>query len=176
MKRYEGFKVPLLHLRSGQLVKKLAAAGSRIKVTTAQAKELQGVKELLEIVPDTEQPTVEAYDDLNSHLSELDGLDSSSKVEPRKRKMGRPSKEQQAIDEAEAAALRALAELLPPEEEPTPEELEDEEAKELAAKLKAEEEKQLLHKFVELTTLLPPLPQKGSFDVKSIRDSLYFFS
>ncbi|KAJ6542761.1 hypothetical protein B0H19DRAFT_957630 [Mycena capillaripes] len=125
LKRYEGFKVPLLHLRGGQLVKKLAAAGSRIKVTAAQAKELQGVRELLEI---------------------LDGLESpAGQVKPRKR--GRPSKQQKA-----------------------------EEEKAVADKIKAEEEKQLLHKFVELTTLLPPLPKKGSFDVKSIRDSLYFFS
>ena len=31
-------------------------------------------------------------------------------------------------------------------------------------------------KFVDLLDLLPPLPQKGSFDVKTIKKSLYFFS
>ncbi|KAJ7801121.1 hypothetical protein B0H14DRAFT_1682359 [Mycena olivaceomarginata] len=37
-KRYKGFKIPLLHLRAGKLAKKLAAAGSRIKVMPAQAR------------------------------------------------------------------------------------------------------------------------------------------
>lgn len=31
-------------------------------------------------------------------------------------------------------------------------------------------------KFVDLTSLLPPLPKKGEFDVGKIRSSLYFFS
>lgn len=31
-------------------------------------------------------------------------------------------------------------------------------------------------KFVDLTTLLPPLPKKGEFDVSKIKSSLYFFS
>ena len=31
-------------------------------------------------------------------------------------------------------------------------------------------------KFVELTKLLPPLPKKGTFEVNSVKKSLYFFS
>lgn len=31
-------------------------------------------------------------------------------------------------------------------------------------------------KFVNLVDLLPPLPQKGHFDVNTIKKSLYFFS
>lgn len=31
-------------------------------------------------------------------------------------------------------------------------------------------------KFVDLTALLPPLPKKGEFDVSKIKSSLYFFS
>lgn len=31
-------------------------------------------------------------------------------------------------------------------------------------------------KFVELTRLLPPVPKKGSFEVDSVKKSLYFFS
>ena len=34
----------------------------------------------------------------------------------------------------------------------------------------------LLGKFVDLCDLLPPLPQKGSFDVETIKKSQYFFS
>jgi DNA-directed RNA polymerase, mitochondrial len=31
-------------------------------------------------------------------------------------------------------------------------------------------------KFIDLVDLLPPLPKKGTFDVKTIKNSLYFFS
>ena len=34
----------------------------------------------------------------------------------------------------------------------------------------------LLGKFVDLCDLLPPLPQKGNFDVETIKKSQYFFS
>lgn len=34
----------------------------------------------------------------------------------------------------------------------------------------------LLGKFVELCDLLPPLPQKGTFEVETIKGSQYFFS
>ncbi|KAJ7657863.1 hypothetical protein DFH06DRAFT_1197343 [Mycena polygramma] len=180
LKRYEGFKVPLMHLRSGQLLKKLAAAGSRIKVTEAQAKELSAVKELLEIIPDTSQATVEiqgTYDDLNNLLGQLDDTPAPAEAPAIPKRRGRPSKKQIALDAAEADALRALEELLPSDEEEMEEEEEESAAeKARSAEQRAWEEKQLLHKFVELTTLLPPLPKKGSFEVKSIRDSLYFFS
>lgn len=32
------------------------------------------------------------------------------------------------------------------------------------------------YKFVDLVDLIPPLPQKGNFDVTTIKKSLYFFS
>ncbi|KAF7313242.1 DNA-directed RNA polymerase [Mycena kentingensis (nom. inval.)] len=35
---------------------------------------------------------------------------------------------------------------------------------------------QLMGKFVDLADILPPLPAKGTFDVRSIKDSPYFFS
>lgn len=34
----------------------------------------------------------------------------------------------------------------------------------------------LVHKFVNLVDILPPLPEKGQFDVRTIKKSLYFFS
>ncbi|OSD03827.1 DNA/RNA polymerase [Trametes coccinea BRFM310] len=43
-------------------------------------------------------------------------------------------------------------------------------------KSKEEIEKRLEGKFVNLVDVLPPLPEKGKFDVKAIKDSLYFFS
>jgi len=39
-----------------------------------------------------------------------------------------------------------------------------------------DEDVQLLGKFVELCDLFPPLPQKGTFDVETIKGSQYFFS
>lgn len=46
-------------------------------------------------------------------------------------------------------------------------------AKAMAA---AEEANLLAGKFVNLTDLIPPLPDKGSFEVESIKKSQYFFS
>ncbi|KAI9061872.1 DNA/RNA polymerase [Trametes sanguinea] len=43
-------------------------------------------------------------------------------------------------------------------------------------KNKEEIEKRLEGRFVNLVDVLPPLPEKGKFDVKAIKDSLYFFS
>ena len=37
-------------------------------------------------------------------------------------------------------------------------------------------DQRLFGKFVDLTDLIPPLPEKGSFDVADIRKSQYFFS
>ncbi|KAF7345060.1 DNA-directed RNA polymerase [Mycena venus] len=190
LKRYEGFKVPLIHLQTGKLTTKLAAAGSRIKVTPAQAKELQGLKELLEIQDDPVQSAVvetkQAYDALEGLLDQLDGEASASASEegeefgleeppatakppPKKRK----SKKQREIEAAEAEATKKALSELAPDEDADAEALAEEEENE---RLKSEENKQLLHKFVDLTSLLPPLPKKGSFEVKSIRDSQYFFS
>ncbi|KAI0371016.1 DNA/RNA polymerase [Pilatotrama ljubarskyi] len=43
-------------------------------------------------------------------------------------------------------------------------------------KSKAAIEERLAGRFVNLVDILPPLPEKGKFDVKAIKDSLYFFS
>lgn len=37
-------------------------------------------------------------------------------------------------------------------------------------------EDEMPNRFVDVTDLLPPLPQKGTFDVSTIKGSLYFFS
>ena len=37
-------------------------------------------------------------------------------------------------------------------------------------------EHRLEGKFVNLVDVLPPIPKKGMFDVKAIKDSQYFFS
>ena len=37
-------------------------------------------------------------------------------------------------------------------------------------------EGQLANRFVNLVDILPPLPEKGKFDVSAIKESQYFFS
>jgi DNA-directed RNA polymerase len=153
-------------------------------VTPAQARELQGLKELLEIEEDPVQSAVVetkgagAYAALEGLLGQLDGEAAAAEAEAEpevKPKLKRRSKKQREIDEAEAAAVRAVGEELGVLEEEEEDEDEDAEREE-AARMKTEEERQLLHKFVDLTSLLPPLPKKGSFEVKLIKDSQYFFS
>ncbi|KAJ7619446.1 DNA/RNA polymerase [Roridomyces roridus] len=187
-KRYEGFQVPLVNLRNGQLVKTLRTAGSRIYCTEEQAKGLSAIKDLL-VISDTEQTTVETqkvYDNLDGLLEQLqeDGdfdaeeSESEEKVKkPRKRRMTKKEK----LEAEEAAAMASLVDELEgvsPAEEP---ELEDQDSlmEARAAKKKSDEAKdlaQLMGKFVKLTDLLPPLPEKGSFEVSKIKDSPYFFS
>lgn len=65
-----------------------------------------------------------------------------------------------------------LDELEEPEEKPKPKP----KRKTKAAKTQENVEKRLAGKFVNLVDILPPLPQKGKFDVKAIKDSQYFFS
>ncbi|KAF8127344.1 DNA/RNA polymerase [Mycena galopus ATCC 62051] len=178
-KRYQGFKVPLLHLRSGRLTKKLADAGSRIKVTAEQALELPGLKELLEIDSESAVVEVEAtdkYDALEGLLGQFDAdtaIDEEEEALVPKKRRARRSKKQ--MEEA-AAALEAALEDDAFVDEVDEAEKEAEKEKEEVKQLKAEEARLLLHKFVDLTSLLPPLPKKGSFEVKSIKDSQYFFS
>ncbi|TDL27019.1 DNA/RNA polymerase [Rickenella mellea] len=44
------------------------------------------------------------------------------------------------------------------------------------AKLSDAKDEVVLHQFVNLVDVLPPIPKKGDFDVQSIKKSLYFFS
>ena len=43
-------------------------------------------------------------------------------------------------------------------------------------KSEADIEARLAEMFVNLVDVLPPLPEKGKFDVKAIKQSQYFFS
>jgi len=42
--------------------------------------------------------------------------------------------------------------------------------------LSAQEDVKSMDKFIDVTSLFPPLPKKGQFDVSNIKNSLYFFS
>ncbi|KAJ7088569.1 DNA/RNA polymerase [Mycena crocata] len=158
--RYKGFKVPLVHLRNGQLVKKLHAAGTRIKVTEEEARNLWVIRDLL-VESDTAESDVQVkqvYDgsstDVMADLASLIGMEDSPKV------VGRPRRLKRVKIEGEE------------------EDYEDEEEDDAAQKAEDEAEamKQLMNKFVDVEKLLPPLPEKGSFQVSDIKQSQYFFS
>ncbi|KAJ7737868.1 DNA/RNA polymerase [Mycena maculata] len=193
LERYKGFKVPLLHLRSGQLLKALRAAGSSIHVRPEEVKGLQAIKDLL-VVTDDGESAVEVkkvYDDLDGLLSQLDmaalddeGLDDEFGIDDApaevasapKIKRGRKSKAEKVAMAAAAAeadaAQKVVDELLPPLDEDAQADVQAEQRRVVLEKAQAE----LMGKFVPLTALLPPLPQKGSFQVSAIKDSQYFFS
>ncbi|KAJ6615404.1 DNA/RNA polymerase [Mycena sp. CBHHK59/15] len=197
LERYEGFQVPLVHLGSGQLVKSLRAAGSRIYATPEQARSLHAISDLL-VVSDTVKSTVEtakqgeeedappkrtrgkgkakqAQEEVVDALLEdapADGAPPKRALTPKRRLLEKLRKEMEA---EEAQAMKTLVAQLAP----APEDAEEDAAEAVADAKKAAEAKelaQLMGKFVNLTDLLPPLPAKGSFNVELIKDSPYFFS
>jgi DNA-directed RNA polymerase, mitochondrial len=75
-----------------------------------------------------------------------------------------------SFDDLDDASLPSMA--AEEEMELTQEELEMEEAE----KNKQVALAALLNKFVDITEVFPPLPEKGTFDVNDIKKSPYFFS
>jgi len=172
MARYKGYKIPLAHLRSGQLLKQLHEAGSRIVATPEQAKSLEAIKELL-VISETETPTIDesevakSVESLKEFMTNLSDASTTDGVEPK---------------QAAGSAVLAhdLAELLAEEgmEEEDEEEWVSPQTK-AAKKRKVEAGKaaiELMGKFVNVTDILPPLPKRGSFKVETIKGSQYFFS
>jgi len=144
--RYKGYKVPLASLRVGKLIEGLKNLGSKIVVKPEQAKSLVALEDLL-VISETETPTVDE--------SEVQRIAELSEV------------------------MDAIAEEDPVDEDE--DELDDEKAASRAARKKAKAEgdralRQLMGKFVNVTDLLPPLPEKGKFNVHAIKKSQYFFS
>ncbi|KAG5651535.1 hypothetical protein H0H81_008297 [Sphagnurus paluster] len=150
--RYKGYKVPLTSLKVGKLLTGLHELGSKIVVTPQQAKTLGVLKDLL-VISETQASSVDE------------------------------SEVQRAMELAVSAEASAEA-----EEGAACEEEQDEEAegndlartdRETKLKNKADAElamRQLMGKFVNVTDLLPPLPEKGAFKVETIKKSQYFFS
>ncbi|KAF5375440.1 hypothetical protein D9615_007971 [Tricholomella constricta] len=145
--RYRDYKVPLTSLKAGRLMKELHDLGARLVVTPGQAKTLGALQEFL-VISETGQTTT------------IDESEAQRALEL--------SEEVDACAEVEAAVEDEDFEF-------------DEEAISHAArqKTKLQTEKamrQLMGKFVNVTDLLPPLPEKGKFNVESIKNSQYFFS
>jgi hypothetical protein len=56
--RYKGFKVSLATLRAGTLLKRLYDAGTRIPVTSAQAKKLRAIEKIL-VISETDKTKID---------------------------------------------------------------------------------------------------------------------
>jgi DNA-directed RNA polymerase, mitochondrial len=167
MARYKGYKIPLSHFRAGKFAKQLHAAGSRIIATPEQAKSLDAIKDLL-VVSETETPTVDESEAVKSveNLKEFMATLSDA-----------PAKAKATSNQVDSTAFAQDLELLGDEDEEE-DEWETPRAK-AAKKRKANEGKaaiELKGKFVSVTDILPPLPERGSFKVESIKASQYFFS
>lgn len=151
--RYANYQTPLDNIRSSTLVKQLAAAGSRISVTTEQAQTLTDLKPLLEI-SDNKETAVHFDKSAVGSAEELEQL-----VKTMEKVQGVPLK--RTVEEEDEEA-----------------EVDEDEAEPKKGKKAALDAASLaLHgKFVDVTRLLPPLPKKGTFEVENIKDSQYFFS
>jgi DNA-directed RNA polymerase len=146
--RYKGFTVPLASIRAPSFVKQLRLAGTRLTVTRAEADRLIGLDPLF-ISKEEEGEGVA-------------GTDSGAAAGPVARR-GRPRKATSAVGETSKKKLGR-----PSKADLTEDEDEDEE--------EDDADQAVGGKFVNLVDLLPPLPKKGDFNVKTIKKSQYFFS
>lgn len=160
--------MPLVNLRSTQLLKILRDSGSRIYCTPDQADQLAGIAPLL-VVSETQKPTVETaktYAGLEDLLVQLSGKDDAATENGAEKK--------QTVKSEDAKAAESLLAELDEAEQDVEEDDNDAKGEKDKATMRATI--QLLGKFVDLADLLPPLPHKGNFNVESIKDSQYFFS
>ena len=171
MERYKGYKIPLVHLRVGNLAKQLRNAGSRIIATPEQAASLEGLKDLL-VVSETEAPTVDesevpaSVETLKGYVARLSGDDGSA---PSRNTDGKGT----------SSAVQDLVDSITEEEDADEDDECDTPRMKAAKKRKADDGKaalELMGKFVSVTDILPPLPKKGTFNVEMIKASPYFFS
>jgi DNA-directed RNA polymerase len=164
--RYKGYKIPLDNLSGshGSLIKRLSAAGVRIKAHRSQANVLR--------------PLLPIIDFTDDEATTIVGETSDAAMEEGEAAAAAVTKtcKDQHIEGAER-----LLELLDEDAEQSLEPLDQDDDEEVPtrvakAKAAAEAASLLAGKFVNLTDLIPPLPDKGSFEVESIKKSQYFFS
>lgn len=156
VERYKGYKVPLVQLATGQLLKQLRNAGVELEVTPEEASQLTILRPLLKIVdPDSAESTVD-----NSQAEKRDVGDVITNVDV-------AQSEDEFVDSAS-------------EEEGAEvdfEGLDEKLVNRLKRKTKADRDTAVLRgKFVDVVDILPPLPKKGDFRVENIKASPYFFS
>ncbi|KAH7908847.1 hypothetical protein BJ138DRAFT_1011941 [Hygrophoropsis aurantiaca] len=152
VERYKGYKIPLSSLRTGQFMKQLVQSGVKISATQDQADALgsAGLNGIL-TVSDSNDSSIAEHPTPSTSGSPTKGAVSP----PTTRKRGRPPKTMIFVEESTSDA----------ELEDDAEGAEDEEVPSV-----------LKDKFVDLCSLLPPLPEKGDFKVETIKQSQYFFS
>ncbi|KXN82382.1 DNA-directed RNA polymerase, mitochondrial [Leucoagaricus sp. SymC.cos] len=166
LQRYKNFKVPLINLSGSALISRLYNAGSRIYATPEQAKSLAALKELVVVTQEGGSTVDEsrAVKDENAVKQLLEDLSSTSTKKSKAASAEASEEEEDVSEDGEAKAPAAIAET----------------GYTKAARDRKEREKeavvQLMGKFVNLSDLFPPLPQKGEFDVGNIKKSEYFFS
>jgi len=159
--RYKGFKIPLDSLATSNytLVKQLGAAGTRIKAHISQAHVLNPLKDIIEFANDS------------SSVAET----SSAAIEEGEKAEVAAAKGKKKSQSAKVRAQEELLEALAEEEVVDGLDIG---TSRVARKAAAAPEKNsmLMGKFVDVIDLIPPLPDKGSFEVEDIKKSQYFFS
>lgn len=147
--RYRGYRVPISYVKAGTLLQKLAA---REQTTSHQI--LRSVT-----LPDSEEP--KAVGPLTSTEELLEALDLA---------IGSNGEGLDGYESKESEFASAKAEI----------EDSDRADVTIATRRKRRTKKEMEvdeePKFVELTKLLPPVPEKGNFEVNTVKKSLYFFS
>lgn len=158
VERYKGYKVPLVQLASGQLLKQLRNAGVELEATTKEADQLTLLRPLLKIVDsDSTESTVDEKRDVGDVITNVDTAQSE--------------------DESGAALEDSASEGSEGEVEVDFEGLDEKLVNRLKRKTKADRDAAILRgKFVDVVDILPPLPKKGDFQVENIKASPYFFS
>ena len=190
--RYKDFYVPIISLKTSQLSKVAIPSGVAVIDKSEEAQ-----KDLAEL--EGHEITLEGFDAKVSALAEEKSTEASSSDEashadpaadfnplsgeiPAEESQSSASAEETAPTaplrkkrrtRAEMEADRLAAQKL--REEKKQAALAEKRAK-AEAKAAATTEAAVQSKFVRLVDLLPPLPQKGEFDVKTIKRSKYFFS
>jgi DNA-directed RNA polymerase len=160
VERYKGYKVPLVQLATGQLLKQLRGAGVELEVTPEEANQLTLLRPLLKIVdPDSAETTVD-----DSQAEKKDVGDMITKVDTAQSEDGSAA----ALEDSASEGSEAEVDF---------EGLDEKLIKRLKRKTKADRDAAILRgKFVDVVDILPPLPKKGDFQVENIKASPYFFS
>lgn len=153
IERYKDYHVPLALICSPTLVKKLETAGTRIVATPEQAETMASISKIVTV---SDKPKESSITEENNALAE-------------------------AAAESKETADAAVDELLDDLSGLSADDIEsDDVQREIRARQRAAQKEKVLAqmagKFVSLADLLPPIPEKGDFDVENIKQSAYFFS
>lgn len=156
MGRYKGYLVPMSCVKSGSLLKKLAAR----EQTTSD--------DILHSATRPDSKESEEFGPLTSTAELLEALDLAIGSDEKDCGEHRALGTEPAVAQAEVVVSGAAeTTVIPKRRRRTKKEIEAADM----GKSSYEEPR-----FVELTKLLPPVPKKGNFEVNTVKRSLYFFS